>query len=271
MTRIDRRALFTSGAAAALLAASGVSAKARPSRGGVLRMAVPRDGSLARIARGAAFDGLTEIGPDGILRPDLALAWQSNPGATEWTFGLRRDARFSDGTPFQARHVSTALGALPDLQELRVLDAHSLQVTLSRGNPDLPVLLADAAFAIGLPLDGTEYGTGVYHVTRMDEVRHLQAMRVAQHYKDGHAGWADRIDVVVIPDPVVRAEALRDGYVDLAYLPDATVLDGSDRYQFHPAADRLAIAARHGVGIPPVVSARSPLDDGRIAARWWIA
>ncbi|PJE34773.1 peptide ABC transporter substrate-binding protein, partial [Pseudooceanicola lipolyticus] len=36
MTRIDRRALFASGAAAALLAASGLSANAAPRLGGTL-------------------------------------------------------------------------------------------------------------------------------------------------------------------------------------------------------------------------------------------
>ena len=40
MNRIDRRLLFTSGAAAALLAATGVSAQAAPRRGGRLRAAL---------------------------------------------------------------------------------------------------------------------------------------------------------------------------------------------------------------------------------------
>ena len=41
MSRIDRRALFTSGAAAALMAATGSSLSAAPLRGGALRLAVP--------------------------------------------------------------------------------------------------------------------------------------------------------------------------------------------------------------------------------------
>lgn len=66
MTRIDRRALFTSGAAAALLAATGAALADAPRSGGILRLAVPRDGDLMdHVARGAVFDTLTEIGPDG--------------------------------------------------------------------------------------------------------------------------------------------------------------------------------------------------------------
>ena len=57
MTRIDRRALFTSGAAAALLAAAGGSVSASPKAGGVLRLAVPREGGmLEQAARGAIYD-----------------------------------------------------------------------------------------------------------------------------------------------------------------------------------------------------------------------
>ena len=65
MTRMDRRALFASGAAAALLAATGASLADTPKKGGTLRLAVPRDDSLEQVARGAVFDTLTEIAPDG--------------------------------------------------------------------------------------------------------------------------------------------------------------------------------------------------------------
>ena len=78
MTRIDRRALFASGAAAALLAATGASLADTPKAGGTLRLAVPRDDSLEQLARGAVFDTLTEIAPDGTLRGELATGWHTD-------------------------------------------------------------------------------------------------------------------------------------------------------------------------------------------------
>lgn len=267
MTRIDRRALFTSGAAAALLAASGLSADARPRAGGVLRLAVPRDGSLTRVAAGAAFDHLTEIAPDGTLRGELALSWRGSEDARRWRFDLRKDARFHDGTAFQARHALAALESVPGLAAAHVVAPQSLVVELADGNPDLPLMLADPAFAVRRG----EHGTGAYRIVRMDADRHLLATRVERHYKAGSAGWADRVEVIVIPDARVRAEALRDGYVDLAYLPEAEGLVGRGNFQFHPSAEAMAIAARAGIGIPRQVGTRSPLDDGRIAERWWVA
>ena len=71
--------------------------------------------------------------------------------------------------------------------------------------------------------------------------------------------------------PAVRAEALRDGFVDVAVLPQRDGLIGRGDFIYHPSAENMALAARRGVGVPRVVGARAPLDDGRIAERWWIA
>lgn len=266
MTRLDRRALFTSGAAAALLAASGLSADARPRPGGVLRLAVPRDGSLVRVAEGAAFDRLTEIAPDGTLRGELALSWQCSADARRWSFTLRRDARFHDGVVLSGRHVLAALDRLPGLVAAHP-EGNGVVLELGAGNPDLPLVLAEAAYAVRRG----DLGTGSYRIQRMDPARHLIALKVEDHYRAGIAGWVDRIEAIVIPDAGVRAEALREGYVDIAYLPDGSGLAGRGEFQFHPSAGEMVIAARPGVGIPRHVGNRSPLDDGRIAQRWWNA
>lgn len=275
MTRIDRRALFASGAAAALLAASGLSANAAPRPGGTLRLAVPRDGSLEQVATGALFDTLTELAPDGTLRGELATAWQGSPDARQWNFRLEQGVRFHDGTTLKPRHVVSALRAsdLPGLVRAEVAGASRIALELDVGNPDLPLLLADPAFAIALfPGGGLAQGigTGAYRLDRIEAERHFRASRVAEHYKAGRAGWADRIEIIVIPDAAVRAEALRDGFVDIAALPRRSGLIGRGEFLYHPSAEDMALAARPGVGIPRSVSTRAPLDDGRIAERWWL-
>lgn len=48
----------------------------------------------------AIFDTLLRYGDANIqLEPDLALRWESSPDARTFSFHLRNDARFSDGTP----------------------------------------------------------------------------------------------------------------------------------------------------------------------------
>ncbi|WP_435661378.1 ABC transporter substrate-binding protein [Leisingera caerulea] len=280
MTRIDRRALFTSGAAAALLAAAGGSVHASPKAGGVLRLAVPRDGGmLEQAARGAIYDTLTEIAPDGLLRGELATGWHSTADARTWTFNLREGVAFHDGSLLTADDAATSLLAQgitgAEVQAITALGGHQLLVELSQPNPHLPYLLAsaDQMIAAGgnlpMPLP-IAMGTGCYKVERAQEGRHFRASRVADHYKAGTAGWADAVEIIVIPDAAVRAEALRDGYVDVAALPEPRGLLRRGEFLYHPSSSDMALAARHNVGIPRKVGQRAPLDDGRIAERWWM-
>ena len=74
----------------------------------------------------------------------------------------------------------------------------------------------------------------------------------------------------MIPDPAVRAEALRDGYVDVAALPLPDGLRNSARFRYHPSEDDMALATAVSVGLPRQIGSRGPLDDGRIAERWWV-
>jgi len=209
MTRLDRRALFTSGAAAALLTATGVSLEAAPRAGGRLRLAVAReDDALTRVATGAVFDTLTEIAPDGALRGELASQWQGNSDAREWLFDLRDGVMFHDGTALGAQDVVASLKAhgevLGDVTSLEVVDHLQIRLELRNGNPDLPYRLADPTLIIApggqvdLPLP-LAAGTGLYRVGRVQEGRHFLGHRVESHYKDGLAGWAESIEVIVIP------------------------------------------------------------------------
>ncbi|AUQ60264.1 putative extracellular solute-binding protein [Phaeobacter inhibens] len=279
MTRIDRRALFTSGAAAALLAATGAALADAPRSGGILRLAVPRDGDLMdHVARGAVFDTLTEIGPDGSLRPELATRWSSSPDARIWRFDIRSDVTFHSGAQLQAQDVAASLrnsvieadhGA-----QIEVLAQDSIQIALGASNPHLPYLLADGRFSIAAGGEvscdlSVADGTGCYRVDRARAGRDFRATRVTDHYKSGQAGWVDTVELIVIPDAGVRAEALREGYVDVAALPAPDGLLSRGSFLYHPSASDVALAARRDVGLPRRIGARSALDDGRIAERWW--
>ncbi len=280
MTRLDRRALFTSGAAAALLTATGVSLAAAPRPGGRLRLAVAReDGSLARVARAAVFDTLTEIAPDGALRGELASRWQSDAQAREWLFDLRDGVKFHDGTALNARDVAASIATHKgfvsgDVKAVEATGQLQVRLELERSNPDLPYLLANPDLIIApggqidLPLSAA-IGTGLYRVGSVQEGRHFLGHRVDAHYKDGNAGWVESVEIIVIPRADVRAEALRDGFVDVAALPLPDGLLGHGEFQYYPSAKDMALAAHNGVGVPRRIGSQSALDDGRIVERWW--
>jgi len=283
MTRrshMDRRALFTSGAAAALLAASGVSAAGVPKPGGRLRMALSGadrsnswakgDGLFMQVARqGLVFDTLTEVAADGTLRPELALQWRASEDGQVWTFDLRPDVHFHDGRPFTSMDAAASL--TPVLRaEMMPRGPHELQIRLALPDAGLPLRLAQPDHVIRpahAPNSGI--GTGLYQVKRFVPGQRLLAVRVAQHYKDGSAGWFEEVELTSIPSEIVRSQALGEYLVDAADLHDASGLAGLPDVVLLPDARDPVQAVSTDLAQPAQISTLRPLDNLRAAERWW--
>jgi peptide/nickel transport system substrate-binding protein len=246
LSRISRRSLLTSGAAAGALAASGLALMAdTPKTGGTLRAVLtggsPQDTWDARgynslfmmaAAHGGVFDCLTEIAADGALKGELAESWSASEDARIWTFDLRKDVTFHNGKPFVAEDVlesfalhfdpeqpSPAQVVLRDVTGIHALGPHQVQFTLSASNADFPYLLADyhlviypAGYVELAMLNGI--GTGMYRVETFEPGHRLQATRVASHYKDGRAGFFDALDFVNENTPAARLNLLLEGQMD---------------------------------------------------------
>lgn len=58
------------------------------------------------------FNGLTTLGRDGTLQPDLATSWAISEDGLSYTFRLRRDVQWHDGQPFTADDVLFTLSLL---------------------------------------------------------------------------------------------------------------------------------------------------------------
>ena len=58
------------------------------------------------------FDGLMRTGADGLPEPALAQAWEVNDAGTVYTFTLRADVTWHDGTPLTADDVLFTLRAV---------------------------------------------------------------------------------------------------------------------------------------------------------------
>lgn len=269
---LDRRALFASGAAAALLAAAGVSAGPLPQRGGKLRLALSGaarsddwlhgNGLFMQVARlGLVYETLTEVAGDGTLHGALATGWSSAPDARVWTFDLRTDVVFHDGTPFGAADV---VHSLSSLGATKALGAQRVQITLDVADPALPFRLGRVDHVIR-PAHAPEggIGTGLYRVRHFAAGQQLLADRVARHWKDGQAGWFDTVELVSIPSEAVRAQALAEYLVDGADIADASALRAFDDItQWNGQAVGRSVAMPQAVG-------RGPFDDLRAPQRWW--
>ena len=174
MSLLDRRRLLTSGAAAAVFAASGVPGLALPKCGGLLRAGLsggsPTDTWDGRTPsrlvydcsppRGAVFDTLTEVAPDGSLRGELATRWQAGADARVWTLDLRRDVVFHNGKLFSAEDViaslrlhldpkvaSPARALVAMITEMRATKLHQVRFKLARGQCGFPLFAGRLSFA----------------------------------------------------------------------------------------------------------------------------
>ncbi len=262
MRRFDRRAVFASGTAAALLAASGVLAYAKPARGGRLRAALrgavdepwtaPQPSAFLNVARHAVLEGLTEIAADGTLRGSLATSWQSDDAGRHWAFELRA-ASWHDGSHVTAEQVAQVLGG-------RVQEG---QVTLSLDAPDpgFPFRLAFPEWLVSHPQTPT-LGTGLYALRGFEPGRRAIADRVDAHPKDGAAGWVDTLDITAIPAAETRLEALLHEMVDLIEHDQTAAPRWTVRLPGALAGARVAA--------PSDIGTTLPFDNFRCAERWWL-
>ena len=286
MNHIDRRVLFTSGAAAALQAATGVSAQTAPCRGGRLRAALSGatrrdhwgtvDGAFMQAARGAIFETLTEIAGDGTLRGDIAQSWETNDGGKTWSFLIHPSMMFHDGIALHVDDVVSLFGRHPrlDVQGVVFGRADQVVVTLNEANHSFPYLLADPEFAV-LPAQASRQavgiGTGLYRVYKFQAGQQFIGTRVSKHRKNMSAGWFDEIELVSISADEVRAEALRTGLVDVADISALDPYSDPIDFQLLPSLRYVQQIARHSIAQPKAIGQFWPLDNTRMATRWWMA
>ena len=100
------------------------------------------------------FDRLGELDPQTFeITPLLAESWEKNDDASEWTFHLRDDVTWHDGSPFVAQDVvwtferiktheeSEAMVALANLNEIIADDEHTARFVFSDSTPEALLLL----------------------------------------------------------------------------------------------------------------------------------
>lgn len=122
----------------------------------------------------ALFEGLCRLDPDGEAIPGVASEWEFNADHTHYTFHLREDAVWSNGTPvtaedfvFAIRRVLSPETEIPDIDDLFCIsnarsvhegaadpsalgvtaaDSHTLVFDLEYSVSDFPKLTASARF-----------------------------------------------------------------------------------------------------------------------------
>ncbi|TDC79703.1 ABC transporter substrate-binding protein [Streptomyces hainanensis] len=267
MARSRRRTALPAVLLVSLLATAACSAAGSSSRdGGVGDAGEPRSGGELNFALASdpvcvdphqratndaiyparqLVDSLTDQDPEtGEIVPWLATAWEVDDEARTFTFTLRDDATFSDGTPVDAQAVKdtfdsvVALGAqaalgsgyLSGYAGTEVVDARTARVSFEA--PNAQFLQATSTSALGilarstteLPAEerctGNVVGSGPFVLDEYTpNVSVVQSRRA--DYAWGSSLWRhqgpaylERLTFTIIPESGVRTGALQSGQVD---------------------------------------------------------
>lgn len=200
------------------------------------------------------YDTLVYQDAEGNFVPGLAESWEVSDDGTTYTFQLRDDVTFHDGTPFNAEAVKynldrvvapetksqKAAGLLGPYESSEVIDEYTIQINLSEPHAyllhGLSLTYLGMASPAALEEWGEEYqlhqvGTGPFifqeyvpqdHVTLVPNPDYNWAPEIY-----GHQGppYLEEVTVRFLPEPATRLPALEAGDVDIAL--DVPASDGN--------------------------------------------
>lgn len=274
-TRPLRRALVTLTAAVAVLGASSFildtssgASSSTPVKGGTLVYGADREptcldphnyGDMPQtyIAR-QYLDSLVSELPDGSVVPWLATSWKISANGLHYTFQLKKDVKFTDGTPFNAAAVVANFEQIKNPKTQSDTDWGYLQpyyvsstavgpytVEINLKQPDAPLLdeLAQAFFGMESPKAmargltancQSPVGTGPFivqswvHGQSVTLIRNPNYNSAPANAKHQGPAYLSKITWKFLEDSSVRFAALQSGEVPIIFNPppqDMTELD----------------------------------------------
>ena len=253
------------------------------------------------------FRGLVSLGPDLGLVPELARSWQVLDEGYRYLFHLRRDARWSDGTPVTAHDFEYAWkrvldpsaaspvaqflygvkgarathqreSSRPDDVGVRALDDWTLDVELEEPCSYLLYLLTHTGmYAVPRHLvqaHGAAW-TDVETIVTNGPFRPVlwekdRCMRLVRNpaYHGPFRGNVEQVELHLPSDPAVGLELYRDGSVDV--LPLSGHIPEVDRVRREFAGESVSVPSLRTIYLGFDVS-RPPFDDPRVRRAFALA
>ncbi|MGF6950230.1 nickel transport system substrate-binding protein [Neobacillus sp. B4I6] len=211
-------------------------------------------------AQSMVYEPLVSYGVGGELKPHLAESWEISEDGKVYTFHLRKDVKFSDGTSFNAEIVKknfdtilnhmelhSWLGFLSKIKNMEVIDENTFKMTLTEAYyPTIqelavvrPVRFLGEA---GFPENGDTskgivkpVGTGPWILEEYKADEYAIFKRNENYW--GELPKVEKIQVKVIPDAETRVLAFEKGELDLIYgegvisLDAFKQLESTDKYE----------------------------------------
>lgn len=235
--------------------ASSTEATAQAASGGELSYALatspdsldPHRSGLAvavRVFR-TIYDSLVVQLPDNTIKPWLATEWTISDDGKSYTFKLRKDAKFHDGTPFNAEAVKYSFDRILDpatkaansaallkpYKSSEVIDDYTIRLDLE--SPSVAFLgnLSQAMLGIVSPTAAKKYGdqfgkkpvgTGPFKFVKWDDNADIKVERNPDYawapdlVSNKGRPYVDAITFKIIPEEATRIGSVQSGQVSAA-------------------------------------------------------
>ncbi len=223
-----------------------------PVKGGTLTIAFSQEPDTLDVAKTGltavgeimrnVMDGLVWLGTDNKFYPDLATSWTVSTNGLTYTFQLRKDVKFTDGTPFNAQaavanfdyvenpatHSLGSLQGLGPCTKAAATGAYTLTVTCTA--PYAPFMTDMAGFGFQSPTaiqkEGSQYGlnpvgTGPFMVQKFVPNSEVVLVRNpnynwAPSVRNPHgAAYLDKIVYQIQLDGQTRVDSLQSGQAQM--------------------------------------------------------
>src|SRR5262249_38840034 len=187
-------------------------------------------------------DHLIGCTDDGQLSPDngIAQSWEESADKLQWTFTLRPNIRFHDGTALTADDVKFSIDSVLDpkavgllgpartaFKEVEVKDAATVVIHLHQPALFLPWNFSCATGSEGMMLPSNYYqqvgasafakksiGSGPYKVVRNAIGSLIQLEAVERHWREGVPKFKT-VTFLLVPEESTRLAQLRTGEADI--------------------------------------------------------
>jgi len=235
-------------------------------------------------------DPLILLTSAGEYKPMLATGWTLSPDGKTWTFTLRKDVKFQDGTPFNAEAVKFNIDRLMDpathsalmadnvgvsaFKATEVVDEFTVKIIYNAPVPKAwwgfsicPMWSPTAVKKYGKDFHQNLVGTGAFKMTEWVKGNYLKFVK-DPNYKGGpplqeHTGpaYLDSITVKFVGEDAVLGEILKTGEANMVMEMPAQSLAF---YKNNPAF-QIVPGYQPGTAMQFVMNTgKPPLDDIRV-------
>ncbi len=201
-----------------------------------------------------AYDLSTAEKPVTLI-PGLATSWSTDPAdRKKWTFELRDDVSFHDGSAFNAdavvwnldkilnpespqydeRQSAQGRGRVPTIESYRAVDDNTVEIVTSIPDALFPfqiawiVMSSPTAYESAGNWDNflnAPAGTGPFKVESYTPRESAVMVRNDDYWNDDRKPEIDKLVILPVPDASARVAALRSGQVDWIEAPPADSIE----------------------------------------------